>query len=276
VIERRPDDPDAEDRRPGDEGYLRQVAQRTEERKLMSLPRCATSSPVLRLLAPADPPVGPTAASTAARASGLMAARWGASSPSAPDRRGPSELSPANGEVIGPVVPPGASSSAAQCISGGNADDDTARICPVWMESIGGISPPPVNGDVSSRSGLVSGSPGSAGGELGAAGMSDGKREPGPGSAGGGEAGGGTDRPRPEREAGPLPFVPGAADGGGEPSASEPRDRGAGPAGRPWPLLARADGGRPSGPMFWWGPPAPSDWRHPARGVSPVSAGSGR
>jgi hypothetical protein len=39
VIERRPDYPDAEDHRPGDEGYLRQVAQRTEERKLMSLPR---------------------------------------------------------------------------------------------------------------------------------------------------------------------------------------------------------------------------------------------
>jgi hypothetical protein len=203
-----------------------------------------------------------------------MAARWGASSPSAPDRGAPSELSPANGEVIGPVGPPGASSSAAQCISGGNADDDTARICPVWIESIGGIRPPPVNGDVSSRSGLVSGSPGSAGGELGDAGRSDGKREPAPGSAGAGDAGGGADRPRPERDAGRLPFEPGAADGGGEPSASERRDLE--PAERPWPLLARAEGGRPSGPPDWWGPLARSDWRHPARGVSPVSAGSGR
>jgi hypothetical protein len=39
VIERRPDDPDAEDRDPGDEGCLRQVRQRTEERKLINLPR---------------------------------------------------------------------------------------------------------------------------------------------------------------------------------------------------------------------------------------------
>jgi hypothetical protein len=39
VIERRPDDPDAEDHDPGDEGCLRQVCQRTEERKLINLPR---------------------------------------------------------------------------------------------------------------------------------------------------------------------------------------------------------------------------------------------
>jgi hypothetical protein len=39
VIERGPDDPDAEDHDPGDESYLRQVGQRTEERKLINRPR---------------------------------------------------------------------------------------------------------------------------------------------------------------------------------------------------------------------------------------------
>lgn len=127
MVERWPHDPDADERGADDE---EDVAQRTEERKLMRRPRWATSSPVLGPRVPTEPPVGPTVACTAARASGLMAERWGASSPSpGTDRAGPSEPSPANGDVIGPVVP--GPSSAAQCISGGSADGDTARIWPV-------------------------------------------------------------------------------------------------------------------------------------------------
>ena len=256
----------------------------------MRRPRCATSSPVLGPRVPTEPPVGPTVACTAARASGLMAARWGASSPSpGTDRAGPSEPSPANGDVIGPVVP--GPSSAAQCISGGSADDDTARIWPVWMGSVGGIRPVPRNGDASSgANGLGSGdspcgrlNPGPVDGPSSGAGVvperGGGEGSPplrdagGTADAGGGAAGAG--RPRPDRSR-PRPPLgePGrdAADGadGGGVSAEARRGRGRGPGGRPWPLPLRADGGGPSGPTACWGPVVRSDCRQPARGTSPA------
>src|SRR5918996_5328346 len=238
----------------------------------MRRPRCATSSPVLGPRVPTEPPVGPTVACTAARASGLMAARWGASSPSpGTDRAGPSEPSPANGDVIGPVVP--GPSSAAQCISGGSADDDTARIWPVWMGSVGGIRPVPRNGDASSgANGLGSGdSPcgrlnpgpvdGPSSGVLPERGGGEGspplRDAGGTADAGRGAAGGG--RPRPDRSRPRPPFgepgrdAAGGADGGGV-SAEARRGRGRGPGGRPWPLPLRADGGGATRAPALWGP----------------------
>src|SRR4029453_13053680 len=88
------------------------------------------------------PPALPTVDCTAARASGLMAATWGAISPSwcgggggpvgptplGPRPPGPRLGRPENGDEVGPVL---VTSSAAQWRSGGSDDPDTGRIWPV-------------------------------------------------------------------------------------------------------------------------------------------------
>src|SRR5690606_21535775 len=128
--------------------------QRTVDRKLMSRPRCARSSPWGRR-APVEPPLLPTAAWTAARASGLMAATWGATSPLpgplAGGRGGPPRLlTPLNGEETGPVplTGPASVSSAAQWRSGGSDEELTEGILPVSRAPSGeGPRRPPSKGD---------------------------------------------------------------------------------------------------------------------------------
>src|SRR5262245_53363515 len=97
------------------------------------------------------PPALPTVDWTADRASGLMAATWGAISPSltgggllGPMLVGPRLVRPENGDEMGPE--PGAS-SAAQWRSGGSDDGGTGRIWPVsWGRGAAGPGRPLSNG----------------------------------------------------------------------------------------------------------------------------------
>jgi len=163
----------------------------------MSRPRWAASSPGARREPPAEPPLLPTVAWTAARASGLMAATWGAISfDSGPTgcRGGPRLDSPENGDETGPVIGWVPVSSAAQCRSGGSEPGPTGRI---WPVSLSGDGPrrPLSNGD---------------GGEAGVGGTGP-RGEPRSRRDGGvplrSEGADGC-RPRSEGERGGMPFMP--------------------------------------------------------------------